>query len=97
MPRYLVERTFPDGLGITPDDDGARACLSVVQNNADAGVTWLQSYVTEDRRKTFCIYDEPRRGDQAERGPQRPAGDSIVPVRVLDPYFHYAGHEGGER
>ena len=23
MPRYLVERTFPDGLGITPDDDGA--------------------------------------------------------------------------
>ena len=37
MPRYLVERTFSDGLGITPDDDGARACLSVVQNNAERG------------------------------------------------------------
>jgi hypothetical protein len=24
MPRYMVERTFPDGLGITPDVDGPR-------------------------------------------------------------------------
>jgi hypothetical protein len=91
MSRYLVERTFPDGLGITLDDDGARACLSVVQNNAEAGVTWLHSYVTEDRRKTFCIYDgstpEAIRQSAARNG--LPV-DSIVPIRVLDPYFHYA-------
>ena len=91
MSRYLVERTFPDGLGITLDDDGARACLSVVQNNAEAGVTWLHSYVTDDRRKTFCIYDGPTpeaiRQSAARNG--LPV-DSIVPVRVLDPYFHYA-------
>ena len=37
MPRYMVERTFPDGLGITPTDEGARACLSVVENNAVQG------------------------------------------------------------
>ena len=59
MPRYLVERTFSDGLGITPDEHGAATCFSVVENNADAGVTWLHSYVTEDRRKTYCIYDGP--------------------------------------
>jgi hypothetical protein len=91
MSRYLVERTFPDGLGITLDDDGARACLSVVQNNAEAGVTWLHSYVTDDRRKTFCIYDGPTpeaiRQSAARNG--LPV-DSIVPIRVLDPYFHYA-------
>jgi len=91
MPRYLVERTVSDGLGITPDDDGARACLSVVQNNSDAGVTWLHSYVTEDRRKTFCIYDGP--SPEAIRQSAARNGlpiDSIVRVRVLDPYFHYA-------
>jgi hypothetical protein len=91
MPRYLVERTFPEGLGITPDEDGAGACLSVVQNNADAGVTWLHSYVTDDRRRTFCIYDGP--SPEAIRQSAARNGlpiDSIVPVRVLDPYFHYA-------
>jgi Nickel responsive protein SCO4226-like len=91
MPRYLVERTFPDGLGITPTDEGARACLSVVENNADSGVTWIHSYVTEDRRKTFCIYDGP--SPEAIRQTAARNGlpvDSIVPVRVLDPYFHFA-------
>ena len=91
MPRYLVERTFPDGLGIAADEDGARACLSVVDNNADAGVTWMHSYVTEDRRKTFCVYDGPL--PEAIRQTAARNGlpvDAIVPVRVLDPYFHYA-------
>ena len=91
MPRYLVERTFRGDLGITPDDDGARACLSVIQNNSDAGVTWLHSYVTEDRRKTFCIYDGP--SPEAIRQSAARNGlpiDSIVPIGVLDPYVHYA-------
>jgi hypothetical protein len=91
MPRYMVERTFPEGLGIPSDADGARACMSVVDNNADAGVTWLHSYVTEDKRKTFCIYDGPTpesiRQTAARNG--LPV-DTIVPVRVLDPYFHHA-------
>ena len=59
MPRYLVERTFADGLAIPVDDDGARTCLAAVENNAAAGVTWIHSYVTDDKRKTFCIYDGP--------------------------------------
>ena len=89
MPRYLVERTFPDGLGITPTDEGARACLSVVENNADSGVTWIHSYVTEDRRKTFCIYDAP--SPEAIRSAAKRNNlpvDSITPVSVLDPYFY---------
>jgi hypothetical protein len=91
MPRYMVERTFPDGLGIPSDAEGTRACMSVVDNNADAGVTWLHSYVTEDKRKTFCIYDGPT--PEAIRQTAARNGlpvDTIVPVRVLDPYFHHA-------
>jgi len=28
MPRYLVERTFPDGLNIPINDEGAATCLT---------------------------------------------------------------------
>jgi hypothetical protein len=55
MPRYLIERSFPDGLAIPVDDQGAKTCLAVVDHNATEGVTWLHSYVTPDRRTTFCV------------------------------------------
>ncbi len=89
MPRYIVERTFVDGLAIPVDDDGVRACLAVVENNAGEGVTWLHSYVTDDKRKTFCIYDGPT--PEAIRRTAARNGlpvDVITPVRVLDPYFY---------
>ena len=57
--RYLVERTFPDGLAIPVNNEGAQVCLTVVSNNALDGVTWVHSYVTPDKKKTFCIYDAP--------------------------------------
>ena len=59
MPRYLIERSFPDGLRIPMTEDGAKACGNVVKNNATAGVTWVHSYVSDDKRRTFCIYDGP--------------------------------------
>ena len=38
MPRYLIERNFPDGLGIPADEIGARLCGKVIENNAEDGV-----------------------------------------------------------
>jgi hypothetical protein len=89
MPRYLVERSFPAGLDIPMDDAGAKTCVVVVQNNAEEQVTWMTSYVTADRTKTFCIYDGPspesiRRAADANGLPV----DSVTEVRVLDPYFY---------
>jgi hypothetical protein len=90
MPRYLIERTFNDGLSLPPTPQGAQACLNVVGNNAEDGVTWIHSYVTGDKRKTFCIYDapSPEAARRAASRNQLPV-DSITEVRVLDPYFHY--------
>jgi Protein of unknown function (DUF4242) len=59
MPRYLVERTFAGGLDIPIDDDGAKVVAGVIATNADQGVTWVHSYVSDDHRKTFCVYDGP--------------------------------------
>ena len=38
MPRYIVERTFPDRLEIPVTKGGAEICLGVVERNAQEGV-----------------------------------------------------------
>ena len=85
MPRYVVERTFPDGLKIPISDDGAKAVAHVVGVNGESSVTWVHSYVTPDRKKTFCVYDAP--SPEAIRRTasknQLPVGQ-ITEVRVLD-------------
>jgi hypothetical protein len=89
MPRYLVERSFPDGLAIPMTDQGAEVCLTVVGNNLQDNVTWVHSYVTKDKKKTFCIYDAPSPEDirNAARRSSLPV-DEITQVDVLDPYFY---------
>ena len=90
MPRYIVERSFPEGLIIPTDPVGAKATLDVVDNNAEAGVTWVHSYVSEDKSKTFCVYDAP--SPEAIRQTANVNGlpvDGITQVRVLDPYFYF--------
>ena len=89
MPRFIVERTFVDGLNIPTDHAGAKTCLAVVQNNTEEGVTWVTSYVTTDRERTYCVYDGPSREaiHRAAVANGLPV-DEITEVRVLDPYFY---------
>jgi len=90
MPRYIVERTFKDGLMIPATDDGAKACSSVVEKNGDLGVTWVHSYVSKDHKKSYCVYDGPSE-DAIKRAAQRNGlpVDSVEEVSVLDPYFFH--------
>jgi len=90
MPRYLVERTFPDGLTLSSDDEGAEICKRIVVTNAEDDVTWIHSYVSSDRRRSFCLYDAPspeaiRRTAKRNNLPV----DRITRVNVLDPYFFH--------
>ncbi len=89
MPRYMVERTFPDGLLIPMDSSGQGVCRQVVDRNLEESVTWVHSYVSDDRRTTFCVYDGPT-PEAIRRAANRndlPV-DRITEVRVLDPYFY---------
>ncbi|MGH2560400.1 MAG: DUF4242 domain-containing protein [Thermomicrobiales bacterium] len=89
MARYMVERTFPDRLEIPVTEEGAAACLGVVDRNGGLGVTWVHSYVNEDKTKTYCVYDGPN--PEAIRTAAERNGlpiDRIVRVSVLDPYFY---------
>jgi hypothetical protein len=89
MPRYMVERDFSDGLNIPTNDDGAKMCRTVIDTNMTDGVTWVHSYVTSDKKKTFCVYDGP-----SPEAVRRVAAKNNLPVnkiseiRVLDPYFY---------
>lgn len=91
MPRYLVERDFPEPLAIPMNADGRKALDGVIATNGAHGVTWVHSYVSPDRRQTFCVYDAPTpeaiREVAARNG--LPVG-RITPVTVLDPYSYGA-------
>jgi hypothetical protein len=88
MPRYVIERTFESGMGIPATEAGARLCAQVVARNAELGVTWLHSYVSSDKKKTFCVYDapSPEAVREVARRNQLPV-DAITQVMVLDPFF----------
>jgi len=90
MPRYIVERTFPDGFSLPLNGEGASAVLNVVEKNASEGVTWVHSYFSPDHRKSFCVYDGP--SPEAVRNVAKKTTlpvDRISEVRVLDPYFFF--------
>ena len=54
MPLYMIERTFADQLDLTNDD-----VQLIEEINADEGVQWLFSFLSADRRRTYCLYEAP--------------------------------------
>jgi Protein of unknown function (DUF4242) len=54
MPRFLIERNFAEALEVTKE--GAD---QVRQINDEEGVRWLFSFLSPDKRKTYCLYEAP--------------------------------------
>ena len=54
MPIYMIERSFADQLELSGDD------VKVIEEiNSDEGVRWLFSFLSADRRRTYCLYEAP--------------------------------------
>jgi Protein of unknown function (DUF4242) len=89
MPRYMVQRSFPDKLEIPIADGGRELLHGVVEQNAEEGVTWVSSYVSEDKTHSFCVYDAPTPEAIRKTAARNELPvDQITQVRVLDPYFY---------
>jgi hypothetical protein len=89
MPRYVVQRSFPQGLQIPVANGGAEICRAVVERNAEEGVTWISSFVSEDKSRTFCIYDAPTpEAIRSTAARNELPVDEITQVSVLDPYYY---------
>jgi len=54
MPRYLIERTFAEEVGLTKE-----ATKGINQINDEEGVAWIISFLSADKRKTYCLYEAP--------------------------------------
>jgi hypothetical protein len=54
MPLFLIERNFAEQLEVNRDD-----VLQVTQVNADVGIQWLFSFLSADKKKTYCLYEAP--------------------------------------
>lgn len=82
MPLFIIERAFAEQLDVTPE-----VARVVNEINADAGVRWLYSFLSADRKKTYCVYESP--DPEALREAARNAGlpaDAIVELSAkIDP------------
>ena len=54
MPRFIIERNFAEQL--EPTRDGV---VALTQVNADVGIQWLFSFLSADKKKTYCLYEAP--------------------------------------
>jgi hypothetical protein len=94
MPRYIVERAFSSGLDVPARAARAQSSLVVAERNAEAGVTWLHSYVSENRERMFCVYDGPSPEAIRKSAARNDLPvERITQVRVLDPYSYASGSE----
>jgi hypothetical protein len=54
MPRFLIERNFAQEVEMTKDDVDR-----VNRINDETGVKWLISFLSADKKKTYCLYEAP--------------------------------------
>ena len=82
MPLYIIERNFAEMLEI-PDAQGVDDIRSI---NVDEGVKWLISFLSGDKKKTYCLYEAPN--PEAIMAAAERAGvpaDVIVEVSEINP------------
>jgi hypothetical protein len=87
MPLYMIERRYAEQ--IFPDGE----LVDMIEAaNADAGVQWIFSFLTADRRQTYCLYEalSPDALIAAARRAHLPA-DVIVEVKRVSPDSIRAG------
>jgi len=76
MPMFLVERRFAERLDVTAD-----MAEGINRINDEEGVRWLYSFLSADKRKTYCLYEAPSE-EAIVRAAQRAGLPADVMVEV---------------
>ena len=54
VPVFMIERRFADDL------EASAAVADLINRiNEEEGVRWLYSFLSADKRKTYCLYEAP--------------------------------------
>jgi len=78
MPIFMVERRFAEELdGVADVADG------INRINDEEGVRWLYSFLSADKRKTYCLYEAPS-PEAIRRAATRAGLPADVIVEVTD-------------
>jgi Protein of unknown function (DUF4242) len=89
MRRYRVQPRFPDRLRIPAGHGGTEVRRAVIEQNGEQDMTWITSFVSDDKSWTFYVCDAPTPEaiGTTVAGNALPA-DQITRVSVLDRYFY---------
>ena len=81
MPLFIIERNFAEQIEVTRE-----AASEVQLINEDVGVQWLFSFLSADKKKTYCLYEapDPEAIREAARRANVPA-DVIIEVSEVRP------------
>ncbi len=81
MPLFVIEREFAEELDLSSED-----VRLIDEINADEGVRWVFSFLSADKRHTYCLYEAPSPDAilAAARKANVPA-DAIVEVGAASP------------
>jgi hypothetical protein len=78
MARFMIERNFAERLEMTKE-----AADQVARVNDEEGVKWLFSFLSADKRKTYCLYEAPD-ADAIRRAAKRLSIPADVVVEIGD-------------
>jgi hypothetical protein len=84
MPLYLIERNYAERLAAD-----AHVVGRILDTNKETGVHWLFSFLSADRRKTYCLYEAPNPEairDAAQR--LHIPADVIMEVSEINPQMY---------
>jgi hypothetical protein len=74
----MIERQYAEDLEVN-----AEAADRINRINTDEDVRWLHSFLSADRRKTYCLYEAPS-SDAIRRAAARAGLPADVIVEVTD-------------
>lgn len=65
MPLFIIERNFADQIEAnrTGEDEALRLVgeedAKVARVNEDVGIKWIYSFLSADKKKSYCLYEAP--------------------------------------
>jgi hypothetical protein len=91
MPLFVIERNFAEQLDL--DEEGVEG---VVDYNSDNDLRWLFSFLSADKKKTYCLYEAPDAAALLKQAQdlELPA-DAVVEVGEIGPDMFKGGSVTG--
>jgi hypothetical protein len=79
MPRFIIERNFAEKLEFTKSN-----VHEVKLVNDDVGVKWIVSFLSADKKKTYCLYEAEN--VEAIREAARRVGAPADVITIVDEF-----------